>query len=381
MTELIRTPRDGCFTLQTNSWGSYLARCNDPTANATLEDKALESFELRDDIIPIPSDIWARWVKLCFHFVNKVKSTTEVSCRLLRHEDDKSQWRLLVPVQDVDMASVRIDSFDSAIDIVTGEEVSEYPPPGWVPCGSSHSHNTMQLDRFSATDDTYELGDPGLHIVISHINTAQMRYRPTASITANKRRFYLPDASAVIDLTPRSDIDFHPDVLNAVKIERPVRTATAWTPWQWNRGVTMPDDGSDAPLFVNPNAGNGYQRLGNSRSSAFDSDAPWRWGWGEGYYDDDDIKDVAEVEEPPTPTETLDDVETLVHECITECLMKNDTAGLQELLDGLIDLTQTIESFSDDPTSFDSSDEEPDSSLSTAGTDRTPAGRLHTGDW
>jgi hypothetical protein len=138
MPDLIRTPRDGCFHLHSNAWGSFLARCNDPEANATLEEDALNSFELHEGIAPIPAELWSRWVQLCFHFVDKVRSTTEVSCRLLRHEDDRSQWRILVPVQAVDAASVRIDSFDMAIDIATGEEVTEYPPQGWIPCGSSH---------------------------------------------------------------------------------------------------------------------------------------------------------------------------------------------------------------------------------------------------
>jgi hypothetical protein len=106
MTDIIRTPRDGCFELRSNSFGSYLHPCVDPDANATLEADALKSFELNEDITPIPADLWSRWVKLCFHFTGKVAATTEVSCRLLRHEDDKSQWRILVPYQQVDGAAL-----------------------------------------------------------------------------------------------------------------------------------------------------------------------------------------------------------------------------------------------------------------------------------
>jgi hypothetical protein len=75
----------------------------------------------------------------------------------------------------------------------------------------------MQLDRFSSTDDHFELGDPGLHIVISHIDHAKGTYVPTASVTANKRRFYLPKAAAVIDLSPL-DVTYHPKVLEVVQL-------------------------------------------------------------------------------------------------------------------------------------------------------------------
>jgi len=138
MTDLIRTKRDGCFELRSTVWGQFLVSAEDPLSNAELEEGALESFELRDGITPIPAELWSRWVKLCFHYAKESQSNTEVSCRLLRHEDDKSQWRLLVPNQAVSGGSVRINSFDSAVDIVSGEVIEQYPPAGWVPCGSSH---------------------------------------------------------------------------------------------------------------------------------------------------------------------------------------------------------------------------------------------------
>lgn len=219
MTEFIRTPRNGCFQVRTNAWGSFLAPCPDPEAHAELEDGALERFELNADITKIPSDLWARWIKLCFHFAHLKQGDLEVSCRLLRHEDDRSRWRILVPQQEVSGASVRINSFDSAIDIETGELVETYPPAGWVPAGSSHSHNSMPLAKFSSIDDASELGCPGLHIVISHISIDKNTYVPTASVTANHRRFYLDDAAAVVDLTP-ADTTYHPAVLDVIQPER-----------------------------------------------------------------------------------------------------------------------------------------------------------------
>jgi hypothetical protein len=232
MTEIIRTRKDGCFQVRSNAWGQFLAPVADPDASADLEKGALERFELHSDIHKIPAELWSRWVQLCFHFAHLKQGDLEVSCRLLRKEDDRSQWRILVPRQEVTGASVRIDSFDESIDIETGELIKTYPPEGWVPAGSSHSHNTMQLDRFSSTDDASELGCPGLHIVISHIDTTNRTYRPTASVTASHRRFYLDKAADIIDLTPVK-ATFHPSVLEIIQPERiwPVRHLGASHPF------------------------------------------------------------------------------------------------------------------------------------------------------
>lgn len=238
MSEIIRTVRDGCFQVRTNAWGSFLAPCPDPDAQADLEKGALERFELNSDIHKIPAGLWQRWIQLCFHFAHLQQGDLEVSCRLLRREDDRSQWRILVPQQEVSGASVRIDSFDSSIDIETGELVETYPPEGWVPAGSSHSHNSMPLAKFSSIDDKSELGCPGLHVVVSHINTTKNTYVATASVTANHRRFYLEAPSLVIDLSPVNDT-FHPAVLDVIQ---PERSRYAY------QGVWLPDHLSRAEM-------------------------------------------------------------------------------------------------------------------------------------
>lgn len=343
MTELVRTKRDGCWQVRSNSWGAYLQRVDDPLADAELDDGALERFELNSGITPIPADLWSRWIKLCFHFCDKVPSHLEVSCRLLRHEDDKSQWRILVPVQSVDGASVRVDSFDKAIDIATGDVIEHYPPAGWVPCGSSHSHNSMQLDRFSGTDDHYELGDPGLHIVISHINAADDSYRATASITANRRRFYLPDASAVVDSSPAA-VTFHPNVLQAVKTERP----RAWP---------------SLALWANPNAGNGYTIVGHKS----EPEAPLWWSPSAS---SKSLEIEADVFDEPLCTAMLQRVNALLRDGAMQ--------DAEALLDQLIDLTHlisdTLEANSDDPTI-------PQPSDSTTGAHPTTAARHDPGEW
>jgi hypothetical protein len=260
MTELIRTKRDGCWQVRSNAWGAFLQPVDDPLAEATLEKGALDRFELNEDIARIPADLWSRWVQLCFHFTGKVRNEVEVSCRLLRHEDDKSQWRILVPEQAVDGASVRVESFDQAIDITTGEVIAEYPPAGWVPCGSSHSHNTMNA-FFSDTDDRYELGDPGVHIVVGNIDTTKRTYQIASSITANKRRFLVP-FKQLLDATAVEGATFHPDVLQLISVGRPTPFVTGAVAPSW----------SGTSLFTHPNAGNGY-----TRQPQADGDDPLWW--------------------------------------------------------------------------------------------------------
>lgn len=337
MTELIRTSRDGCFELRTNSWGQFLHPVNDPLSNAELEADALKSFELNDGIAPIPAELWSRWVQLCFYYAKQRRGNAEVSCRLLRREDDKSQWRILIPVQAVDSASVRVNSFDQAIDIASGEVIAEYPPTSWVPCGSSHSHNTMTLDRFSSTDDQYELGDPGLHIVISHIDHDANTYKATASITANKRRFYLPEASAVIDLAGAS-VSFHPAALKAVSFG-------VSSSWLSDFGV-KPQAASS--IFFDPNAGNGYATSpGRSDKHQRDliDDNDWHWTFNQGQASSDG------------PVNTAEDIRLLFCDAINDCLSCGDNEGIDHLFYNLRSLLEETESIlsnsSDDPSQPD----------------------------
>lgn len=137
---ILRTASDGCWEVYDGPWGKYLRPTFDPEANVEISEDHLKNFELKEDIHRIPAELWAKWVKLCFYYVDKVQSSVEVSMRILRSEADSSVYRFLVPRQKVSGASVRVDSFDEAIDIDTGEEITSYPPEGWVPVGSSHSH-------------------------------------------------------------------------------------------------------------------------------------------------------------------------------------------------------------------------------------------------
>lgn len=215
MTDILR-PRDGgCYQLVTNSWGTYLARVNDPLATHVITKEQLAGFELRTDIQRIPADLWSRWIQLCFEMTRRNRANCEVSCRLLRSEDGAS-WRIVVPQQDVSTVSVRIKSFDECVDITTGEVITEYPPAGWIPAGSSHSHNTMKA-FFSGTDDQYEIGDPGLHVVVGTIDVDKKTYSLKASVTANNRRFDV-EHNAVIDTSAIPGVSYHPDAAAMVTL-------------------------------------------------------------------------------------------------------------------------------------------------------------------
>jgi hypothetical protein len=219
---ILRTAENGCWEVYDGTWGSYLRPAFDPDANAVITDDHLKHFELNENIHRIPADLWAKWVKLCFHYVDKVQECVEVSVRILRSEADPSVYRLLVPRQKVSGGSVRVDSFDEAIDLATGEEITQYPPEGWIPVGSSHSHNTMQA-FFSGTDDKYELGDPGIHIVVGSINTKDMKYTIAASVVGSGRRFSVV-YDKLIDATPVPGEEFHPKVIDYVDYSTPVVT-------------------------------------------------------------------------------------------------------------------------------------------------------------
>ena len=72
---------------------------------------------------------------------------------------------------------------------------------------------------FSGTDDQYELGDPGLHIVVGTIDVATGAYTLKASVTSNMRRFDV-DSDAVVELRSDCDTTYHPDVLKVISIPK-----------------------------------------------------------------------------------------------------------------------------------------------------------------
>lgn len=209
---IFRSALNGCFRLLNTPYGQYLAPARDPLADGELPPEATRSFELHDKPPAIPAELWSAWIKLCFHFVRN-ENGVEVGCRILRHTDDHSQWRILIPEQRVSGGSVRVLTCDNSLDLITGEVIETYPPENWMPMGTSHSHNTMS-SFFSSVDDSTELGDPGMHVVVGDIDINANTYTMLASITAHQKR-YIIDHAKVIDSTPQTT-DFHPSVLGHV---------------------------------------------------------------------------------------------------------------------------------------------------------------------
>jgi hypothetical protein len=222
---ILRSKRHGAFRLRTTHWGSYLSPCDDPDGIEDFKpEEVIKEFHIPETLHRIPADLWQRWIQLCFHFAPKtVGSSLEVGVRLLVSATDPSKYKILVPRQSVSGGSVHATNFDDSCDIVTGEVITSYPPDGWIPCGSSHSHGTMAA-FFSTVDDNNELGDPGLHITIGKINNdpAKMTYELVASVTADRRRYRF-DYNKVVDSDP-VDVAFHPNCLEFVKAERPPAT-------------------------------------------------------------------------------------------------------------------------------------------------------------
>lgn len=213
---LLRTYKQGVFQVYKDIWGSYIAPTFDPDANIVeIKEEQFKLFELNDNINKIPKDLWSAWIDLAFYFSAKINQNVEVSIRILRSDDDPTKYRFLLPLQEVSGGRVNAANFQKSVDIISGEKLESYPPIGWTAVGSSHSHNTMP-PFFSGVDDTYELTDPGLHIVVGHINQDKNTYDLVASVTGNKRRFDI-DENSVVDL----DIDdvtqtYHKNVLDYV---------------------------------------------------------------------------------------------------------------------------------------------------------------------
>jgi hypothetical protein len=244
--QLIRTRNFGCFiNSESPAWGQYLLPADDPLGKR-VSWKRINAFMLKENFPKVPKHLWAKIISLYFHFCdpnNKtVDESTEVSVLLLRSEDDFSKWRVLVPEQEVGGAYVKA-KFDLCCDIETGELIKDnFPPPGWVHAGSSHSHNTMPA-FFSSVDDEAELSVPGLHVVVGKIDIEHRTYQLKASVVLRGQRRYV-DHKMVIEMDGRW-AKFHPNVLSVVnkKEPEPIRFGPGGGPW-WRRPL-VDDDGKD----------------------------------------------------------------------------------------------------------------------------------------
>lgn len=176
----------------TNGLGVFYVPHPDPDTSDLELDDAL--FQDPDRLYRISEDTWAAILRLFAHYADG--HGVEVSVRLLRSEADGSLMAVL-PSQIVGPASVEAD-LEDCINLETLAPVPSYPPEGWSPCGSVHSHVRM-APHPSGTDDKYELHDSGLHLIVGaiHLELGEMSYSVHASATNQNRRFWLPAANVL----------------------------------------------------------------------------------------------------------------------------------------------------------------------------------------
>lgn len=219
---------DGCYEIiNSEAWGTTIIKIEDPEAGQTLTYKEKTDFKLIENFPKIPKEIWSAWIDIVFHFCEEPKSKhgphtyygggtddNEVSVVFLRHEDDLTRWKAVIPKQVVSTGAVDAN-FKESCDILTGEKYNVFPPIGWLHVGSSHSHNTMSA-FFSSTDDRSELGIPGIHIVVGKIDKAKMTYEYKSSIVLKGQRKIIDELADVVDCTPHHS-PFHPECLELVK--------------------------------------------------------------------------------------------------------------------------------------------------------------------
>lgn len=330
---ILRTATNGTWEIYHGPWVSYLRPCSDPEANVVITKEHLEHFEIKKDIHRIPAELWARWVKLCFYFVDKVPSNLEVSIRFLRNASNHSEYRAVVPKQKVTMASVRADNFDECIDLVTGEEFTSYPPEGWIPVGSSHSHNTMNA-FFSGIDDKYELDDPGIHLTVGKIDTKSNRYEIAASVVGNKRRFIV-HFDQLIDATPIEGITFHEDVIKYVDYSKPTYTKGLVRAATSNILKQLPP--AKDKNTTTKKTYNSYQEYMNEKyGSHFDEDYSWEYRdtWSEKYNDpfyfNDTFVDVTETpNDVPLASSDIYPIMDLLEDFLKD--NRNDSDALDEM--------------------------------------------------
>lgn len=213
--EILRTRSHGCFApILESRWGTRWRQVDDPEGiDLTKADETtvLESLELLEDFPRLPAEDWQRWLALAFDLCQcKAGEREEVSIVLARDEATGRRWRVFVPKQEVGATSVRADLTD-LVDLETGERFTLGLPAGWQFAGSPHSHNTMGA-FFSGTDDAFELGVPGLYVVVGNLqNDAHHRsYAPKASVVLNRRRYEVRFED-VVDASPSCGFRaFHP---------------------------------------------------------------------------------------------------------------------------------------------------------------------------
>jgi hypothetical protein len=259
--QVLRTRFDGTYEIFNSRWGNYLVKCADPLAEHFIEERHLNHFEPNENAHRIPSNIWSAWIRLCFHFVDKIPNEMEVEVRFLASENNPSEYIAVVPKQNVTKSAVRAPNFDECCNLLTGEKYTSYPPVGYFPCGSSHSHNTFAA-FFSSTDNDSELRDPGIHLTVGSINVKKQTYEIAASVVGNLRRFVV-NYNYLIDTTPDQTSTFHPNVLEYIDYTTPVYTYAKHLGKFWKNSKHQQKRLPPSKNFSRDNASNNYREWRN----------------------------------------------------------------------------------------------------------------------
>lgn len=202
--QVLRTVKGGAIGADHFPGHGTILRAVDDPDGVTLEPELFAAIRLEPNFQKIPAELANRISDLYVTMLGRQKEAgfsfqstdaqKEVSVVLLRDEETQTKWRVLVPTQVVGGASVEADYTKPLCDIVTGEKIEQFPPPGWLHAGSSHSHNTMGA-FFSGVDDKNELPMPGVHFVLGGFRQVEVEgghiwnFDVAASIVYHHRRF------------------------------------------------------------------------------------------------------------------------------------------------------------------------------------------------
>lgn len=125
---------------------------------------------------------------------------------------------------------------------------------------------------FSGTDDKYELGDPGIHLVVGGIKEGEMKYEIAASVVGSGRRFTMT-YSNLIDATPVEGVTFHPKVLDYVDhTTKPTYTSKSNKTYKKYSGITTGKEYNSYQQWLKQ-----YSSYGDIDDPYFYSDTYWGW--------------------------------------------------------------------------------------------------------
>ena len=184
---------------------------NDPAAECDDFDPRSEYFVVNPPRIETAG--FLRMLHIAHHCY--LNGGNEVSFNLI-HQPGSPVMRVLLPKQQVSPAHCDVDLKVPCLDLSSPQqdnllEVVPYPPVGWSPAGTIHSHHTMPPFP-SSTDDDNELGQNGLHGILGNFMptnkglpeiTQVLRF----TLTANHRRYPVDAALFLPHIQIRSSDD------------------------------------------------------------------------------------------------------------------------------------------------------------------------------